>query len=215
VRAIELRDLVDPFWRRGVRCDDSGIPDVVWTTTLAGLAIAVFPTTNAHWGAYRANHADVLTPSPEATGNDTAPVVGVSWTEATAYCRWLSQLLDAEVRLPTVDEWKIFAAGPEGSPYPFGEWKDNVANTRAAKLGAPSVVGAFPNSVAPSGAHDMVGNVWEWCDDQTEGPLAPLKGGSWASYTHHSTIGSVAHLPKGGRYDDVGFRVLLVTRRSS
>lgn len=202
VRAAELQDLANPGARQGVWCRD-GIPDVWWSEERDGLAIARYPTTNAQWSAYLA----AVGADPHDGRPPTAPVVEVSWVEADAYCAWLADRLAIQVRLPTVAEWERFAAGPPDKPYPFGDWRPYAANTRAAKLGGPSVAGAFPGSEAPCGAADLVGNVWEWCagDDPD---TAPAKGGSWAGYTHHATIGSTVRLPRPGRYDDVGFRVL-------
>lgn len=207
VRAVDLLDLVEAVPRSGVSCTDDGIPDHQWTNDLADLSISRFPTTNAQWGAY----ASAIGVSRDAgRAQPTVPVVNVSWHEVIAYCEWLSEQLDEDIRLPTVNEWVLFASSPdESSPYPFGAWRPNIANTRAARLNGPSAVGAFPGSDAPSGASDMVGNVWEWCADPgQERPVAPAKGGSWASYTHHAAIGSTLHLPRSGSYDDVGFRVL-------
>jgi len=40
------------------------------------------------------------------------PVVNISWYEARAYCRWLSEVWRKTVRLPTNDEWEKAATGP-------------------------------------------------------------------------------------------------------
>ena len=50
------------------------------------------------------------------------PVVKISWYEAQAYCRWLSEVWRKTVRLPTIDEWKK-AATPSKGKYPWGKKK--------------------------------------------------------------------------------------------
>ena len=108
------------------------------------------------------------------------PVVGVSFWEAEACCRW------AGGRLPTEQEWEAAARGPEGSKYPWGnDWEDGICNSREAGLGVTSPVGLFPRArQAQLGFEDLAGNCWEWCDsfyDQRPGADAPrvLRGGSF------------------------------------
>src|SRR5262249_23109903 len=42
------------------------------------------------------------------------PVVGVSWSEALAYCQWLSTSTDDPVVLPTQGHWHRAAQGDDG-----------------------------------------------------------------------------------------------------
>jgi formylglycine-generating enzyme required for sulfatase activity len=130
------------------------------------------------------------------------PVVGVSWHEAMAYCRWLTAEMgeDAEYRLPTEAEWERAARGPEGWRYPWGDaWEEGRANTEELRLGSPSPVGTFPDGASMEGALDLAGNVWEWCRDwfdekayrdragrvvrnptgPSKGRYRVLRGGSW------------------------------------
>ncbi len=114
----------------------------------------------------------------------TQPVVGVSWWEADAFCRW------AGCRLPTEREWEAAARGPQGWAYPWGDdWREGICNSCEVDLGRTTPVGIFPRSVAVCGAHDMAGNVWEWCGDtfdaaRVDAPEAGrvLRGGSWNYY---------------------------------
>ena len=109
------------------------------------------------------------------------PVVGVTWYEALAYTRWLtdemrgwkdlpdllSGRLNTEqwiVRLPTEAEWEKGARGHKDARiFPWGDDPDpDKANYNGTGIGATSAVGCFPKGESPYGMLDMSGNVWEW-----------------------------------------------------
>ena len=124
----------------------------------------------------------------------TDPAVKVSWFDAMAFCKWLTEkernenlIKDRQVyRLPTDLEWsmavglinesgatpemrdgKIKNEFPWGKqwPPPNGAGNYNLASGR--RRGATMPVGSFkPNSL---GLYDLGGNVWEWCLDTYKG----------------------------------------------
>ena len=63
------------------------------------------------------------------------------------------------------------------------------------------------------GIHDLGGNLWEWCEDAYSATISNpvLRGGSWRGDSASYLLSSYryAGLP-GRRYDDVGFRLVLV-----
>jgi formylglycine-generating enzyme required for sulfatase activity/energy-coupling factor transporter ATP-binding protein EcfA2 len=131
------------------------------------------------------------------------PVVGITWYEAQAYCKWLTERLWKEgklgkgelVRLPREAEWEKAARGTDGRWWPWGnEWDAGRANTGEGGARSTTSVGIYPSGASPCGALDMAGSVWEWTsslykrypykpDDGREDPDADgprvLRGGSW------------------------------------
>ena len=102
---------------------------------------------------------------------ETQPVSYVSWHHATAFCKWLSQQLAIDVRLPTEAEWEFACRAGTQTPYYWGKKLDpryaNFADTRSSFRGraqdlddgyaVAAPVGKFcANSF---GLHDMAGNV--------------------------------------------------------
>ncbi|MEI6181285.1 MAG: bifunctional serine/threonine-protein kinase/formylglycine-generating enzyme family protein, partial [Chloroflexales bacterium] len=127
------------------------------------------------------------------------PVVGVSWFEAVAYCRWLTKQTGIEFRLPTEAEWEKAARGPDGRIYPWGNtWEAGRCNSGEAGIECTTPVGQYPTGASPYGALDMAGNVLEWtqsvytaypysASDGREnlsdlaGKYFTIRGGSWRS----------------------------------
>jgi formylglycine-generating enzyme required for sulfatase activity len=94
--------------------------------------------------------------------NPAQPVVGVSWYEARAYCKWLSEVTGDEYRLPTEVEYEAAASGLEGRKYAYGEEFDSErCNTFESHIRRPTPVGIFDNQT-PEGGYDLTGNVWTW-----------------------------------------------------
>ncbi|MCP4423983.1 MAG: SUMF1/EgtB/PvdO family nonheme iron enzyme [Chloroflexi bacterium] len=142
---------------------------------------------------------------------DNQPVVGVTWYEAEAFCRWLSDADGSEYRLPTEEEREHLARGPKGRTYPWGnDWETGRANTKEMGWEQTSAVGIFTNGTSPYGVHDCAGNVWEWCVDWTDKRklFKSIKGGSWAWEKEAALCG--AHdddFPVNSSYN-LGFRVV-------
>jgi formylglycine-generating enzyme required for sulfatase activity/serine/threonine protein kinase len=108
------------------------------------------------------------------------PVENVSWEEALAFCRKLSEMpaerqRGRRYRLPTEAEWEhACRADGESQPFHFGGSlvctqanfdgrHPYCGSGRGDFLGRTSAVGSYPANVW--GLYDMHGNIWEWCSD--------------------------------------------------
>jgi formylglycine-generating enzyme required for sulfatase activity len=164
-------------------------------------------------------------------GKGDHPVVNVSWSDAQAYCVWLSQRTGKSYRLPTEAEWEKAARGMDGRTYPWGEqFEPGRANTSEAGLKDTTPVGQFsPAGDSPYGCADMPGNVWEWCADwfndqtyaarvgkQVNNPHGPGKGeyrvcrgGAW-HFDYRFARCAIRHrFDPEEFYSFLGFRVVL------
>jgi formylglycine-generating enzyme required for sulfatase activity len=159
------------------------------------------------------------------------PVVNVSWYEAVAFCRWLTERLreagvlgvDEEVRLPTEAEWEKAARGSDGRIYPWGNEADpNRTNCNDTGIDTTSAVGCFPGGASPYGVADLSGNVWEWCGtkrrrsynevaDESLAGDAPrvLRGGAFHFYQGYVRCAARVRLDPYFWGYDLGFRVVV------
>ena len=209
--------------------------------SLPGYAISRVPITNAqyqlfvqageheppsHWNGKRVPR-----------GKEVHPVANVSWHDALAYCRWLSEVTGKPITLPSEAEWEMAARGADDArAYPWGDGCDAArCNVAVSGFGGTTPVGIFASGASPYGCLDMAGNVWEWTrslwgtdwekpafvypydpddakredNDAGDDYLRVLRGGSWDLV---SDLARCAHrnwdLPDDRR-DFVGFRVVL------
>jgi formylglycine-generating enzyme required for sulfatase activity len=111
------------------------------------------------------------------------PVVGISWYEAMAYSRWLSQhpVYNPEGHtyvLPSEAEWEYAAKGAQRRPYPWGVTRPDSERANFDQIyDGTSTVGCFAAGATPEGVDDLAGNVWEWtCSIYSPYPYDPENG---------------------------------------
>ena len=154
----------------------------------------------------------------------TRPVVHVSWSDAQAYVRWLSEKTGEAYRLLSESEWEYVARAGTTGPYHFGLSISPSQANYGNNLGGTAPVGSYPANAF--GLHDVHGNVWEWVEDCWNDSYrgAPSDGSAWTSgdcstrvlrdgsWTHPSRFLRSAARGRditfgGGRIQDGGIRV--------
>jgi formylglycine-generating enzyme required for sulfatase activity len=196
--------------------------------------LGVCPVTRAEYEAflYATRHEPPRDWSFPPFARADPPVVGVSWTDAVAYCAWRSQK-DSEgnteadrrqVRLPTEAEWEFAARGCQTGQFPWGdtvpEW---IPNGGRGPLSAP-----WPVTLGEPTAFGLLGiatNVHEWCADwygadyygrsPERNPTGPdygmrrvARGGAWRHARTLCRVTERSRLDPSFRYNDFGFRVV-------
>ncbi len=168
-------------------------------------------------------------PNDWGWGRGKRPVINISWDDAVAYTKWLSQQTGKPYHLPSEAQWEYAARAGTNTKYWWGnEIGSNKANCWDSESqwsgNQTAPVGSFaPN---PFGLYDTVGNVWEWLADswhqnyqdaptdgsvwEEAGSAYMLKrGGSWDSYPYLCRCANREGNSTSGKLDNLGFRVAL------
>jgi formylglycine-generating enzyme required for sulfatase activity len=135
-----------------------------------------FPVTQGQWTAVMGTNPSLF------TGEARLPVESVSWEDAKQCCARLGGLIGRRVRLPTEAEWEYACRARSTSEFFFGDdercvgdyaWYDVNSSEHTHPVGLKS-----PN---PWGLFDVIGNVWEWCEDVWHADYtgAPTVGKAW------------------------------------
>lgn len=177
------------------------------------------------WQSSEASWAEPRYWNNQRWNDAEAPVVGISWYEALAFCHWLTETSDAalrlscEIALPTEQQWQRAAQGDDMRMFPWGnEFDQNKCNTSESQINHTTPVTQYSLGASPYGVLDMSGNVWEWClnnyakgDTKVEGTdFRTVRGGSWYKPKYAAeAVHRVGRAPYF-RYYFVGFRMALV-----
>jgi formylglycine-generating enzyme required for sulfatase activity len=178
--------------------------------------IACYPVTVAQFRAFV--QASEYKPDTERCleGVDNHPVVDVTWHDAAAYCRWLTERLQTwkdtpeplatllrekgwVITLSSEAQWEKAARGPlegrnPGRIFPWGNDPDpNQANYERT-IGRTSTVGCFPGGASPYDIEDLSGNVWEWTRTQWQE--------NYAGYQPDLPVDDGA-VVRGGAFDNI------------
>ncbi len=198
-------------------------------TIQRAFAVGKYPVTFDEWDAAVAAGGVSHKPGDRGWGHGRRPVINVSWNDAQAYIKWLSDKTGQPYRLLSEAEWEYACRAGSEAAYSFGgnesdldrhAWYSSNAGGETHPVG-----GKQPNGF---GLHDMHGNVWEWCEDVWHGSywdkpeslkstgdawttgdssLRVLRGGSWVSDPRFlRAAGRIWGAPVG-RGGNAGFRL--------
>lgn len=183
--------------------------------------IGQFPVTQRQWQEVMGNnpsHARALGPN--------APVEQVSWKQVQAFLAEVNSIQSRwTVRLPTEAEWEYAArAGTTGETYgPLDEiaWYEANAGHRTHPVGQ-KLANAF-------GVYDMLGNVWQWCQDwygpytsqpkvDPQGPPTgdkhPTRGGCFYCAAVHERAARRNRDVADHSSPSIGFRIVALPRQA-
>ena len=186
----------------------------------------------------QAQYEQVMGQNPSNFKGATLPVETVSYDDAMAFCKKLSDLPPEKAsgrkyRLPTEAEWEYCCRAGTSTPFHFGqELNGTQANCdgnfpygtteKGPYLEKTSPVGSYPANAW--GLYDMHGNVWEWCQDwygdypkasikdpqgSIDGVHRVLRGGSWCDLARSCRAGLRVWITPVYHSSSCGFRLLL------
>jgi hypothetical protein len=175
----------------------------VHTVRTPAYEIGARPVSNGEYRLFRSSHQS---PGDNA---DSAPVTGVSWDDAQAYCEWLSQTSGLTFQLPTEARWeRAVRGGLEQRKYPWGDQPMPDASERAN----------------PFGVYAISQMLWEWTADWYKGtyyadspaddPSGPaegvyrvLRGGGYRNDPASATVYTRGSARSETRSERITFRV--------
>ncbi len=216
---------IDPgTFEMGSHTGDADERPVHAVTLSKPFRMSVTEVTNAQYEQFDPGHRALRGKRGLSAKNDEAAVF-VSWYDAAAFCRWLSEQEGVPYRLPTEAEWEYACRAGTGTAYHTGDtlpevyWRAQDFHWDPEPV-ALTVARTPPN---PWGLYDMHGNVEEWCLDwygpypdhaqidpagYADGTFKVTRGGSHNTDAHFlRSANRLGTLPED-RHWLIGFRVV-------
>lgn len=135
-------------------------------------------------------------------GKQSHPVTGVTWLEASAYCRFNGK------ELPTLFQWERSARADMQTPFgvvvPWGVLDpQDIARRANFESTGTAPVDSFEFGMSPFGVYNLAGNVAEWVANPYSDGFA-IAGGGWSDPIYQ--FGNYWPRPAVYSADTLGFR---------
>jgi formylglycine-generating enzyme required for sulfatase activity/serine/threonine protein kinase len=236
--SLDLVEIAGGTFLMGSPDNEAGRYNDEWPhqVTVSPFCLGKYEVTQAQWRAV-AKLPKVkidLSSDPSKFKGDALPVEEVSWEDAAEFCARLSKAAGRTYRLPTEAEWEYACRAGTTTPFAFGEtiaW--DLMNYNGNFPYAGESKGLFREKTTPVGSlgcangfglFDMLGNVWEWCQDwysenyynqspivNPTGPSAGsyrvMRGGSWLTGARGLRSANRSKVVPTERIFETGFRI--------
>ena len=132
----------------------------------------------------QAQYEQMMGTNPSRFKGARLPVETVSYDDAVAFCKKLSEKVRKPVDLPSEAQWEFACRAGTSTPFHFGsKLNGDHANHDGNYPYGMEVKGKYHEKTMDVGSYkpngfglfDMHGNVWEWCQDYY-GPYSEVKG---------------------------------------
>ncbi|MEM6262952.1 MAG: formylglycine-generating enzyme family protein [Bacteroidota bacterium] len=152
------------------------------------------------------------------------PVIHVSWYDASAYCKWVSEQTGYTFRLPREAEWEYAALGGiYATPHTYagGETPQQLGWYQGNSDRKVHPIGQLQSNEV--NLFDMSGNVWEWCHDwynlypaykqinpdgSSTGTGRVIRGGCWIRGERAMEVTARGNYAPKRTFGHIGFRVV-------
>jgi len=117
------------------------------------------------------------------------PVVRVSWTQATAFCRWLAQTTGRPFRLPSEAQWEYACRAGTETPLWYGAVDDDFSAVANVSDRSHQAIDPFgdpnrPNVIAPWRPADTRHNDYS----RVSAPVGSYRPNCWGLFDMHGNV---------------------------
>jgi len=195
-------------------CENRNERPVHFVPIKNAFSMGKYEVSNAEYNLYL-----ISIKKPKNSADDNLPAVNVSWQDALAYAKWLSEKTGKNYALASESQWEYVSRadtktkyfwGNQGSKFEAYAWGKDNSDLQLHKVGE--------KEANPWGVHDLHGNAAEWCADSYRLDYTQkshnddhkvLRGGSYISEVKDLRASLRSSKPSAFKRKDIGFRLVL------